>query len=78
MAYARIQNNIVAEIVKLVDGFSLQQCFHPDLVKNIVSCSEDVRAGWAYKPETGQFSEDGNFPDLSTPENTDPEPTTEE
>ena len=71
MAYARIQDNTVVEIVKPVEGFSIQQCFHPDLLKNIIPCSDDVQSGWAYKPETGQFSEDGNFPDLSTPETTE-------
>jgi hypothetical protein len=78
MAYARIQDNIVAEIVKPVDGFSIQQCFHPDLVKNIVYCPDEVQSGWHYKPETGQFSADGIFPDLSTPETTEPEATTTE
>lgn len=56
MAYARIQDNTVAEIVKPVDGFSIQQCFHPDLLKNIVSCSEEVKVGWSYDAETGAFT----------------------
>jgi len=73
MAYARIQNNVVAEIVKPIDGFSIEQCFHPELVKTMVFCSDEVQVGWAYKPETGQFSEDGNFPDLPTPETVEPE-----
>jgi hypothetical protein len=74
MAYARIQDNTVVEIVKPVNGFSLQQCFHPDLLKNVISCPDEVQAGWAYKPETGQFSADGIFPDLPTPETTEPAP----
>lgn len=75
MAYARIQDNMVVEIVKPVDGFSIQQCFHPDLLKNVISCPDEVQSGWHYKPETGQFSADGNFPDLSTPESTDTQTT---
>ena len=78
MTYARIQENMVVEIVKPVDGFSIQQCFHPDLLKNMVSCPDEVQSGWHYKPETGQFSADGIFPDLSTPETTEPEATTTE
>jgi hypothetical protein len=69
---------MVVEIVKPVDGFSLQQCFHPDLLKNIVYCPDEVQSGWHYKAETGQFSEDGNFPDLPIPETTGPEATTTE
>jgi hypothetical protein len=75
MAYARIQGNTVAEIVKPVDGFSIQQCFHPDLLKNIFYCPDEVQSGWHYKAETGQFSADGIFPDLSTPETTESEST---
>ena len=56
MAYARIQGNTVAEIVKPVDGFSIQQCFHPDLLKIIINCPDDVQAGWSYDAETGAFT----------------------
>ena len=62
--FARISNGIVQEIVNPVEGFSIEQCFHADLVNKMVVCSGDVQVGWFYKPETGQFSEDGNFPDM--------------
>ena len=78
MTYARILGNTVLEVVTPIEGFSIEQCFHPDLVKNMVSCPTDVQAGWHYKPETRQFSVDGIFPDLSTPETTEPEATTTE
>ena len=68
MKYARIEENTVVEIVEVIQGFTIEQCFHPDLVAKMVSCSNDVEAGWQYKPETGQFSEDGNFPALFVPE----------
>jgi len=56
MTYARIQGNAVVEIVKPVDGFSIQQCFHPDLLKSIVFCSDEVQSGWSYDAETGAFT----------------------
>lgn len=56
MAYARIQGDTVTEMVKPVDGFSIQQCFHPDLLKNVISCPDEVQAGWSYDAETGVFA----------------------
>lgn len=68
MAYARIQGNAVVEIIKPVDGFSIQQCFHPDLLKNIFYCPDDVQAGWVRQ-------EDGTFVDPNATE--EPEATEE-
>lgn len=56
MSYARIQDNTVVEIVKPVDGFSIQQCFHPDLLKSIFSCPDNVQVGWSYDADTGAFT----------------------
>jgi hypothetical protein len=67
MKYARIQDGYVVEICIPIDGFSIEQCFHADLVDKMVACSDSVQPGWQYKAETGQFSEDGNFPDISDP-----------
>ena len=67
MAYARIQNNAVAEICNIPAGFTIEQCFHPSLVAQMVLCGDDVQAGWAYV--------DGSFiaPEAPTTE----EPTAE-
>ena len=56
MAYARIQGNAVVEILKPVDGFSIQQCFHPELLKNAISCPDEVQVGWSYDAEAGAFT----------------------
>jgi len=72
MKYARIENNIVVEIFIAIDGFSIDQCFHSDLVAKMISCPTDAQTGWHYKSETGQFSEDGEFPSVEIPE---PPPT---
>jgi hypothetical protein len=67
MTYARILGNTVVEVVTPIEGFSIEQCFHPDLIKNMVSCPTDVRAGWSYDPETNAFT--------APAEPTPPEPT---
>lgn len=76
MAYARIQSGVVAEIVKPVDGFSLEQCFHPDLVKSMVSCPEEVQSGWSYNADTGVFT-DPSAPEVPVEPETPTEPAAE-
>jgi hypothetical protein len=56
MTYARILGNTVLEVVKPIEGFSIEQCFHPDLIKNMVQCPADVQAGWSYDSETNAFT----------------------
>lgn len=56
MAYARIQDNKVVEIIQPIPGFPLDQCYHPDLVKNMVGCGPEVQHSWTYDSETGQFT----------------------
>ena len=48
MAYARIQNHVVVEICNPPIGFTIDQCFHPSLVAQMVPCGDDIQAGWAY------------------------------
>jgi len=48
MTYARIQNGTVTEICVPIAGFAIAQCFHPDLVAQMVPCADDVQAGWTY------------------------------
>lgn len=54
--YARIHNGVVVEICKPIDGFSIEECFHPDLVDQMVLCHSEVQAGWSYNAETGEFT----------------------
>jgi hypothetical protein len=46
--YARIHNNTVVEICVPIEGFTIEQCFHPTLVDQMVPCGLDVQMGWAY------------------------------
>jgi hypothetical protein len=56
MKYARIHENKVVEICIPVEGFSIEQCFHVDLVDKMVACSSEVQQGWTYNAETGEFT----------------------
>jgi hypothetical protein len=55
MAYARIVENVVVEIVTPVPGFAISQCFHPDIVAQIETVADDVQVGWV-KQEDGSFA----------------------
>lgn len=57
MAYARIHDNKVVEVCQPIAGFSIDQCFHVSLVEKMIPCSDDVKEGWIYNPETGDFTD---------------------
>jgi len=48
MMYARIDNGVVAEILRPVEGFEIAKCFHADIVAALVACGPDVEQGWTY------------------------------
>ena len=48
MKYARIHEGFVVELYVPITGFTIEQCFHPDLVAQMVACADDVRPGWTY------------------------------
>lgn len=54
MKYARLVNNTAVEIITLQDGFNIQDCYHPDLIKDIVSVEDDVQVNWI-RQEDGTF-----------------------
>lgn len=45
-AFARIDAGVVAEIISITGDPSL--CFHPDLVKDLVACGQNVAPGYLY------------------------------
>ena len=65
MKTARIQNNVVAEILTPVEGFTLDQCFHPSVLAQCEQVENEVQVNWTKQ-------EDGTF--VAPPE---PEPTPE-
>jgi len=46
MKYARVHNNVVVEILTPVDGFSIEDCFHPDILDKTITVGSDVEQGW--------------------------------
>lgn len=55
MKYARIQNGTVVELLVAPEGFSIQQCFHPDVLAGGEFVPNDVQHGWV-KQEDGSFA----------------------
>ena len=45
----------MVEILSAVPGFSVEQCFHPDIIAASVDAPDDVELGWVYN-EDGTFS----------------------
>ena len=46
MKYARIENNTVVEILAPIPGFTIDQCFHADILTNVVVVDDSVQLGW--------------------------------
>jgi hypothetical protein len=48
MKYARIHEGTVVEICVPIEGFTIEQCFHVDLVDQMAACADNVQTGWTY------------------------------
>jgi hypothetical protein len=55
MKYARIVSNSVQEVFTPPDGFTIEECFHPDVVKLFEPVPDEVDVGWLKNPD-GTFS----------------------
>jgi hypothetical protein len=44
--FARVENDCVVEVVLPLDGLSLVEMFHPDLLSQFVPCGDQVQPGW--------------------------------
>jgi hypothetical protein len=64
MRYALIENNQVKDVFKEPDGFSIQECFCPEVASMYIPCPFNISEGDFYDPNTNQFSEnpDKKFP----------------
>ncbi len=47
---ARIQNNIVAEILTPIDGHAIEDCFHPSILAQCVDVTTGMKVGDVYPP----------------------------
>ena len=52
----RLVNQTVVEILNTVPGFSVEQCFHPDIIAASIVAPISVEHGWT-------FEEDGTIKD---------------
>ena len=56
--YANVgSNNIVAQIITVPDGFTIEQMFVPELLPFMIPCDSNVQENWIYDPETKAFLE---------------------
>jgi hypothetical protein len=46
MKMARIIDGIVGDVIVPIDGFRIEECFHPDLLAQYVTVNGDVQPGW--------------------------------
>ena len=67
MRYALIENNVVKDIFEETEGFSIQECFCPELVSKYIPCPINITEGDFYNPSNNQFDEnpDKKFPSYS-------------
>lgn len=43
---ARITDGVVGDVIVPIQGFRIEECFHPDLLAQYVAVSGDVQPGW--------------------------------
>lgn len=67
MRYALIENNQVKDIFVEPEGFSIEECFHPDIVSLYIPCPDNIIEGDLYDPEIQKFVEspDRKLPNYS-------------
>lgn len=52
---ARILNGVVGEILMPIDGFAIEDCFHPQVLAMCVDVADEVQVGWVQQ-EDGTFA----------------------
>lgn len=55
---ARIQNNIVVEILVPVAGYRIEDCFHPDILAQCVDVTDGMQVGDTYPPVVEEVVEE--------------------
>lgn len=65
---ARIQDGIVTELLKSVDGFDIADCFHPDILAGCVPVEDEVQVGWIVTEDGLQAPEPAPEPETPTEE----------
>ena len=47
MKYAKLIGNQVSEILVAIDGFTIEECFHPEVLVGIIPVPDEVQNGWS-------------------------------
>lgn len=69
MKMARIIDGVVGDVIVPLEGFTIEECFHPDVLAQYTTVADDVQPGWI-------VTEDG-IVDPNAPE-PEPEPDPED
>jgi len=64
---ARIQDGVVTEVLRPIDGFDIADCFHPDVLAGCVPVEDDVQAGWVVTEDGLQAPEPAPEPEPEAP-----------
>lgn len=73
MKYARVVDSVVQEVFTPPAGFTIEDCFTPEVVALFEPCPEEVEQNWIKEPD-GTFVPPPPPPPAPEPELT-PEPT---
>lgn len=46
MKMARIIDDVVSDVIVPIEGFTIEECFHLDVLAQYVSVADDVQPGW--------------------------------
>ena len=46
MKMARITDGVVGDVIVPLEGFTIEECFHPDVLAMYVTVADDVQPGW--------------------------------
>lgn len=67
MRYALIENNQVKDIFIKPEGFTIEECFSPEIVPLYIPCPNNISEGDFYDPDTQKFTESPNkkFPNYA-------------
>ena len=57
--FARLENDIVVEVIELPDSAVVQKCFHADIVKQLVEVPPEIRVaqGMIFLEQAGMFDD---------------------
>lgn len=75
---ARMENDIITEVLTPIDGFKVEQCFHKDLIAMCVEVPDHVKVGWSLVDGEWQAPVEEVIEELAVEEPVIEEPVTEE